>query len=212
MPTEKGDTAMTCVGGIEDRRTVILGADSAAAAGDEIYTLDLPKVFARGAYLFGYCGSYRIGQILRYRVELPEPPIAGELEPFFIRELIPAIRHAVEKDGAAGPGRAFLGEKTTILMGCRAQLWCIMSDLTVVPAGPFAAIGSGRLRAYAALHALQAVAIEPAQRRLKLALEASAAFTSSVRPPWVFIRSTPEEPRVSIELGSALLARHNRSP
>ena len=65
------------------------------------------------------------------------------------------------------------------------------SDLTVLPEVDFGAIGSGRLRAYAALHALKAAGIEPAQRRLELALEAAAKYTASVRPPWQFVRSEP---------------------
>ena len=53
----------------------------------------------------------------------------------------------------------------------------------------FAAIGSGRLRAYGALHALQASGTEPVERRLELALEAAAAYTATVRPPWHFVSS-----------------------
>ncbi len=185
---------MTCVVGETDGRTIILGADSAAGSGDEIYTIDLPKVFARGGFLFGYCGSYRIGQILRYRVELPEPP-SGDLEPFLVRELIPALRRAVIEEGAAGEGNAFLGEKTALLIGCQGELWTIARDLTAVPEADFAAIGSGRLRAYAALYALRTAGVEPSRRRLEVALQAAAAFTSTVRPPWHFVSDGGREDR-----------------
>jgi hypothetical protein len=64
--------------------------------------------------------------------------------------------------------------------------------LTVVPEFEFgAAIGSGRLRAYGALHALWTAGVEPPMRRLELALEAAAAFTANVRPPWHFVSLPP---------------------
>jgi hypothetical protein len=78
-------------------------------------------------------------------------------------------------------------EAVTLLLGSRGQLWHIDPDLTVLPEVGFGAIASGRLRAYSANYALQAAGVEPAQRRLELALEAAAMFTSSVRSPWHFI-------------------------
>jgi len=177
---------MTCIVGLTDGKTVTFGADSATGMGEEIYTLKVHKAFARGPYLFGVCGSPRVGQILRFRMELPEPP-ATDLEPFLVRELVPVIRRALAEEGVAGSGQAILGEKTTILVGCRGQLWTICSDLTVVREVAYAAIGSGRLRAYGALHALAAAGVEPARRRLELALEAAAAYTANVRPPWTFV-------------------------
>lgn len=177
---------MSCIVGITDGETVTFGADSAGGFGDEIYTLAIHKAFARGPYLFGVCGSMRVGQILRFKVDLPDPP-AADLEPFLVRELAPAIRRALVEEGVAGSGPAILGDKTTILVGCRGQLWTICADLTLVREAPYAAIGSGRLRAYGALHALHAAGVEPVRRQLELALEAAAAYTSNVRPPWHFV-------------------------
>ncbi len=179
---------MTCVVGTTDGETVILGADSAAGNGEEIYTVPAaPKIFVRDPYLVGVCGSYRVAQILRFGAEWPDVPPSADLESFLIRELVPAIRSAVTAEGVAESGRWILGDKTALLFGCRGQLWHVGADLTVLPETGYAAIGSGRLRAYAALHALQAAGVEPPRRRLELALEAAAAFTSNVRPPWHFL-------------------------
>jgi ATP-dependent protease HslVU (ClpYQ) peptidase subunit len=180
---------MTCVVGSTDGSRILLAADSAGGHGDEIYTLPARKVFAVGPYLFGVCGSYRLAQVLRYRIELPDPPESDALEPFLVCDFIPVLRRALEKEHVAGCKRGSLGEKTCILLGCRGELWHVRPDYTVLREGPYAAIGSGRLRAYGALHALHAAGVEPAERRLELALGASAAYTSTVRPPWQFIRS-----------------------
>ncbi len=180
---------MTCIVAETDGRTVLFGADSAWTHEDEIYTLEAPKVFARGPYLFGVCGRYRIAQILRYQAQLPEPAPSAELEPFLVQELVPAIRQAATTCGETTAGRAILGEKTVVLLGCQGQLWTITSDLVALREDRFAAIGSGRLRAYGALHALHAARVEPSVRRLELALAAAAAYTASVRPPWHFVEA-----------------------
>ncbi len=181
---------MTVVIAETEQGIITMAADSAATNGDEIYTLKTPKVFQRDGYLFGHCGCYRIGQILRHCVELPQLPSGStEVERFLIRELAPALREAVEAEGAAGGGGAFLGEKTCILIGLLGQIWCMRPDLSVMQEGPFAAIGSGRLRAYAVLHALHAIGFGGVRRRIEIALEATAEYTSSVRPPWHFVNS-----------------------
>ncbi|MCP3999187.1 MAG: hypothetical protein GY722_29595 [bacterium] len=183
---------MTCVVGTIDGRAIILGADSAAVGeGPEIYTPPEPKVFASGPYLLGVCGSYRVAQVLRYRAELPTPPEPTDLGSFLVRDLVPMIGDLLESEGVVGSSRAFLGEKVALLLGYEGQLWHVSSDLTVLPEVDFGAIGSGRLRAYAALHALKAAGVEPARRRLELALETAAKYTATVRPPWTFLRGEP---------------------
>ncbi len=182
---------MTCVVGSIDDQSVILAADSAAIGnpdGSEIYTMPEPKVFRCGPYVVGVCGSYRVGQVLRYQGDLPEPHPDSDFGSFLVRDLVPAIGELIETEGVVGSHRTFLGNKVVILLGYQRQLWSITSDLTVLPEVEFGAIGSGRLRAYAALHALKAAGVEPAQRRLELALEAAAMYTASVRPPWHFVR------------------------
>ena len=183
---------MTFVAGSIEGQSVILGSDSAAtgpADGSEIYTPPEPKVFACGPYVIGACGSYRVAQVLRYRAELPRPSESTDLESFLVRDLVPAIGDLLATERVAGSNRTSLGDKVALLLGYRGQLWCIASDFTVLPEDEFGAIGSGRLRAYAALHALETAGIEPARRRLELALDAAAKYTASVRRSWHFVRN-----------------------
>jgi len=190
---------MTIILAETDGSTVLFGADSAWSHEDEIYTLDMPKIFARGAYLFGVCGTYRLTQILRFQAELPEPPRTADLEPFLVQELVPAIHRAVVEDGQSRGGPAVLDSKTGLLLGCQGQLWTINHRWVALREAPFAAIGSGRLRAYGALNALHASGVAPAARRLEHALAATAAYTSSVRPPWQFLQSEASPTSLSSE-------------
>ncbi len=182
------DHHMTCVVGSTDGKTIILGADSAASGTDgEIYTTPEPKVFACGPYLFGVCGSYRLAQILRFRADLPEMPAGADVESFLVCELLPAIAATVDAEGITGTSRRYLGDKVALLLGIQGQLWGICSNLALIPETDFGALGSGRHRAYGALYALNVAGLESPHRRLEIALEAAAAYTSTVRPPWHFV-------------------------
>jgi hypothetical protein len=179
---------MTLVLGAEEAQQIVMGADSVAGDADELYSYPgLEKIFERGPYLVGCCGFARVGQVLQHLVEWPDPPTKGELMPFLVHELVPEIRRAVEDAGAATEGRSFLGEKTVLLIGLQGQLWCMGSDLLVIRTHGVACIGSGRHRAYPTMHALQAAGVEPAQKRIAMTLEATAAYTARVGPPFRFL-------------------------
>lgn len=184
---------MTCVVGSLDGQNIIMGADSAAVSDrHEVYTIPEPKVFACGSYLIGVCGSYRVGQVLQHRQrDLPEPPSTTALRSFLIGELAPAIGGLVRAEGVSS-GRMYLGDQVALMLGVSGQLWQICSDLTVIPADTFSAIGCGRHLAYGALNALHEVSFEPVQRRLELVLETVAKYNPAVRPPWHFVRSDHE--------------------
>lgn len=173
---------------------ILMAADSAFGNPEEFYVYpDIPKIARCGPYLVGSCGITRIGQALHHLVEWPEPPESDDLLPFLIREVLPEIRRAVEGAGAAQPGRAFLGDKTVILIGVRRQLFAVGADLAVVrPSGGLACIGRGRHVAYPVMKALKAAGIEPARKRMEMTLEIVAQHVPVVRPPFRLLELTAE--------------------
>ena len=57
---------------VSDDGEIIFGADSAAT--DTAGTLALrgdAKVFKRDGYTIGFCGSYRVGQLVKHEMRLP---------------------------------------------------------------------------------------------------------------------------------------------
>ncbi len=176
---------MTLVIAEKEAGRVIMGADSAAGNREEIHTVpDLEKIVQRGPYLAGHCGNGRVGQVVNLLVEWPEPPRPGELLPFLAREVVPEIRRAVQEAGAAQEGGGILGDKTVLLVGLHGQLFVIARDLNVVSSLGTACIGAGRHHGYGAMHALKAAGIEPAQKRIEMALQAAADYSLYVRPPF----------------------------
>ena len=149
----------------------------------------MTKIARCGPYLFGYCGNARIGQVLHYLLEWPEPPESGPLAPFFVRMLMPEIRRAVQDAGAAQQGRGILGEATILLVAVRGELYVVDPELTVVRTDGLACIGCGRHAAYPAMEALKAAGVEPARKRIEMALEIVAHRVPVVEPPFRFLES-----------------------
>ncbi len=176
---------MTLVIAQEEAERVIMGADSAAGSLEEVHTFpNLEKIVRRGPYLVGHCGNGLVGQVVNLLVEWPKPPTSGDILPFFAREIVPEIRRAVQDAGAAQEGRGILGDKTVLLIGLRGQLFIVAADLNVIRSPGLSCIGAGRHHGYAAMHALKAAGIEPATKRIEMALQAAAEYSLYVRPPF----------------------------
>ena len=106
---------MTCGLGIIEAKTVLLAADSAAASlkNPEIYNLKTAKVFRVGSYGIVYTTSYRLGQILRYETELPEPP-EQDLERFMDFNRSISQSQCLSEFAQTGSGDASGGSRTEI--------------------------------------------------------------------------------------------------
>ena len=87
---------------------IVLGGDSAGSAGPELRIRADPKVFLVGGYAIGFTTSFRMGQILRFGLELPEPPAASnteEIERFLVTTFVPTVRQAYADHGFAKTAR-----------------------------------------------------------------------------------------------------------
>lgn len=182
------EEVMTCVVGVKDGKTggVVLGGDSAASNGAAVISVASPKVFSVGPYAFGFTESWRLGQILRYAVNYPDPPRSGALRHAVLR-IIPAIREAMKREGASivrAPGE---GGDHIFLVAWGAHLFCVDSEWHVGEhAEEYASVGSG---AYVALGSLYTTRGLPARRRAALSLAAAAAHVPEIRPPFRFVHT-----------------------
>jgi len=174
---------MTLIVTEKDPDRIVMGADSALGAADEVYTCpNTQKIFRADSYLVGVCGSTRISQILQF-MRWPNPPDAID-DPFIVRNIVPAIREAAHDGGALLNGHAVLGERTVITVAVHGEIIVLGCDLAMVRLNGPVCIGSGRHAAYATMRALKAAGVEPARRRIELTLEAVAEYSLYVRPPF----------------------------
>jgi ATP-dependent protease HslVU (ClpYQ) peptidase subunit len=172
---------MTCIAGLRQGGKVYVGGDSAGISGWDVTIRADPKVFVTGAYAMGFTTSFRLGQLLQFRLKLPEPPRSPRrLYPFMVNEFVEAARECLKTGGVATREKE-AEQGGTFIVGVRGRIFIVESDYQVVePSAPFAAIGSG---APYALGALATSKGGPAAR-VRQALAVAERFCAGVRAPF----------------------------
>ncbi len=182
---------MTCIVAIAEEGRVVMGGDSAGVNGWDLQIRRDPKVFKRGAYLMGFTSSFRMGQLLRFDGELPEPPADDDdLERFMAKVFIASVRRILFEGGFS---RKENNEETggRFLVGLRGSLVCMGPDFTVETcAEPYMAVGCGASVALGALCALRERVPDP-RERATIALEAAHTWSAGVRPPFLILETDP---------------------
>jgi ATP-dependent protease HslVU (ClpYQ) peptidase subunit len=178
---------MTCVIGLVKDGVIYFGSDSLAAAGWEscVLAADTPKIFKRGAFLFGYTGSPRFGQLLQHKLVIPEQDGLPDA-PYILVTVLDAIRDCLKSNGLALVENN-QEEGGFCLIGYKGKIYKVNSDYGItVAADDFRAIGCGDVFALGALKALEGT---PPMERIARALEISAYFSVGVGGPFHIISS-----------------------
>lgn len=121
---------MTCIVAYKRNGKVYIGGDSAGVSGIDVRVRNDQKVFQNGLMLFGFTSSFRMGNILRYKFEVPEQPEEMELMTYmntlFIDSVIEVLRenrYAVEENGEISGG--------TFLVGYQGEIFIVEDDFQV---------------------------------------------------------------------------------
>jgi len=175
---------MTAIVGLVEDGRVWMGADSVGSDGWHVMARDDAKLFRRGDYLIGFTSSFRMGQLLRYRADLPEPWAWEEdLLAFMSTRFVDAVRECLKEYGYAKVDNN-VQSGGEFLVGFRGQLYHIEGDYQVgIRTDGFDAVGSGDQVALGSLHT-SAVTKGGAEARVRMALEAAAALNAHVRGPF----------------------------
>lgn len=172
---------MTCIAAIREGGDVYLGGDSAATDGYDLVLIADEKVFAVGPYVIGFCGSTRIGQLLRYSLSPPQPK-TKDLQRFMATSFVDSVRKCL-KDGGAVEIDKGVETGGQFLVGVKGRLFFVDPDFQVCePETPYYAIGCGGQIANGALYA-QPKTMSPKSRILQ-ALAAAEKFSAGVRAPF----------------------------
>ena len=176
---------MTCIVGYVEGSKVYIGGDSAGVSGYNVSTRGDSKVFHNGDMLFGFTSSFRMGQLLRYSLEIPRCE-TWDIERFMCVDFVNAIRKCFTAGGFASleNGEEYGG---TFLVGFRNRLWRIDSDYQVGwnELG-YEALGCGEefaLGALAALECLTGLEITT-DERITIALQAADTHSGGVCGPF----------------------------
>jgi len=165
---------MTCIAGIAHNGTVYIGGERSAADDVSITTLAVPKVCIKGDWIYGYAGSYGIGQLM----DLVTLPPAGK-NPYItlrtvvverLKETISLYSREAEKDN-----------DTCWLVGSGGRLFEFHhSDFSVIEVTT-TAIGSGANLALGSLYTTQDWKNQ--DKRIHTAISAAITYSPTCQGP-----------------------------
>lgn len=175
---------MTCIVGVERRGAVWIGGDSAGTASNMHQRVRKdPKVFVKGDFIIGFCGSFRMGDLLKHTLQLPEPQVGDDDATYMVNDFVNAVRDCLQEENKKGEEKL----DPNFLVGYRGKLYNIEGDYQVGrPAAGFDAVGCGADVAIGAMH-VSAGSWNP-RKRIQRALEASALNNAAVRPPFIILK------------------------
>ncbi len=178
---------MTCVVALAEARRVWMGADSAGVGGYRLTQRTDPKIYRVGKMLIGYTTSFRMGQLLGYKLSLPEHHQDVPLERYMATSFVDAVRACLKEGGFAGK-KEEVEQAGTFLVAYQGRIFRIDSDYQVGESiHGFDACGCGEDLARGSLWTTQMTAVPhllPVER-IKTALAAAEAFSAGVRSPFL---------------------------
>lgn len=170
---------MTCIVGLVHKDKVFIGGDSAASTGTSIAIRKGSKVFARGNFIFGCEGSFRMIQLLKFSLILPKTKII-DVEKYLCTSFVKEVKRLIREGMSENEGNKF----GSFLIGYNNRLFEFDEDLQLGEnLNGIEAIGSGSDIALGSIFTSKG---EPKERIIQ-ALEAATFFNAAVARPFTVL-------------------------
>lgn len=177
---------MTCIVAVAEAGEVMIGGDSAGSAGHHRRIRADEKVFTKGQFVMGFTSSFRMGQLLRYSLNVAGKPEDMDDAQYMSTWFVDAVRRCL-KDGGFAKVSEGREEGGVFIVGYRGRIYTVESDFQVgIPTEPYDAVGCGIDYALGALHALRSTKLTP-KTRVTRALDAASTYSGAVAPPYVVL-------------------------
>lgn len=181
---------MTCIVAVKHNNKLYMGGDSLGSAGYSKTVRKDEKVFVKDDMIFGFCGSFRMGQILEYVMLPPERPENISDMKYLVAHWIPALIECFADAGFRGSKDEGDHDETrtggTFLLGYRGTIYQIEDDFQVgIPSEQYDAIGCGSDLALGALFAAKKAGVKDPEKIITVALEAAEKYSGGVQRPFV---------------------------
>lgn len=173
---------MTCIVGLRHKGKVYMGGDAAATADDASYIHENPKVFQLKAnFLVGYCGCFRVGQVLQYSFNPPRHTKNKTILEYLATDFVDSFIATCNAKPDLSKDKYF-----SFLVAYKGRLFEVAEDFHVAPyMGEYFAIGGGGQTALGSLFSSSHV--KDPEARVRLALQAAEMYTASVRAPFTVL-------------------------
>lgn len=177
---------MTCIVALVHDKKVYIGTDSAVTSDDIVRITNDSKVFNKKNIVFGFAGSLRALQLLKYNMELPERDDSVSDLGYLSGNILNFIQATYDEwlSTKHDNGQSYFHGEMIILYN--KKLYEADATYSLLPiVTNYTAIGSGAQYALGALRAteFQHVDMQP-KERIELALSAAAEFSISVKAPF----------------------------
>lgn len=176
---------MTCIVGLVHKSTVYLGGDSAGVRGSDLTPRRDEKVFVKGPFIYGFAGSFRLGQILRYKFDPPAQDANLDDHAYLATDYLDTLRQMLERNGFLRKDNEVVSTGGIFLVGYRRNLYAVEHDFQVAEfIDEHFAIGSGSSYALGSLYTTKDLDLPP-KERLSHALVAAGRYCTDVCAPYV---------------------------
>ena len=134
---------MTCIVGLAHEGKVTIGADSAGVGGLDIANRKDVKVFTNGDFVIGCTTSFRMIQLLQYKLTAPKRHPGTDVMRFMVTDFVEEVRKLF-RDGGFTTKEKEAESGGHFLVGHAGRLFCVQSDFQVAErADGFDACGCG---------------------------------------------------------------------
>lgn len=178
----------TCIVGLVDKGKVYMGGDSAGVSKLDTTTRADPKVFFKKDGLekmvMGYTSSFRMGQLLRFNLNIPERPRGMDIYEYMVTKFIDSVRKCL-KHGGFAKKKDDEESGGTFLVGYMGRLFVIYDDYQVGEnTYSYNACGCGEDYAMSSLYSTKGLVKNP-KKRLTIALSSAEEFSGGVKKPFI---------------------------
>lgn len=179
---------MTCIAGWVENDVIWMAGDSAGVGGYSLTLRADQKVFRNGPMIFGFTTSFRMGQLLRYALTVPDHDPRTDVEKYMTTTFIDAVRECLKSRGYAKKQNE-VEEGGTFLVGYKGRLFRVCDDYQVgAPVDGYDAVGCGEDVARGALFATGHL---KGHARAEVIMQAAERFSAGVRGPFHVISLEP---------------------
>ena len=183
---------MTCIVGMVKDNEVYIGGDSAGVQGGNVRIRQDSKVFKNGPMIFGCTSSFRMINLLKYKLRIPEQDktYSSDYE-YLCTAFIDEVIKCFKNNGYAKVDNNQV-EGGTFLLGYKGKLYSVDSDYQVTMCqDDYNACGCGIYYALGAMKTLErwdGFNDAPPESYIQEALIAAEYFHGSVRSPFVILK------------------------
>ena len=178
---------MTCIVGVEHEGNVFIGGDSAGTNERlDLFVRADEKVFSKDNMIFGFSGSFRMGQLLRYSFFPPPQAIGEDDMAYLCGPWVSSLIECLTNSGCATIKDNEIGVDGDFLIGFNGHIYNVQPDFQISSiVGPYDACGCARNYALGVMSVLDDVDTIGPEEKIIVALESAEKFSAAVRGPFV---------------------------